>query len=162
MSSDNPWKDAFEIKSYTSRLNSPEYFNTLLGVGNRKELHPTDEDDTVRYTVNTTELSITGNRELNVKGPPYKKTYAGSKYVVFFEWLKNVKNYTKNSNKDEIYYIMQSMKNRNLNLYTEIDNIFNTLLRAVNTSGSRRRRPSRKYKKSKRVLRKKSRSTRRR
>ena len=37
-----------------------------------------------------------------------------------------------------------------------------TLVNSMSKSGSRRRRPSRKYKKSKRVLRRKSRSTRRR
>ena len=101
------------------------------------------------YTVRTTEQTITNGVTA--------KSYKDTKHVDFFNSL-NGKGGTVSEGK--WYQIKDTMKNFFPADLAKVDTIFKTLVKA--SGGSRRRRPSRKYKKSKRVLRRKSRSTRRR
>lgn len=160
----NPWENAFDLKSGTARLNSHEYFDVLLGDDKTAEYIEPQSGDVPLYTVDTNLLIIKGKHRHSDK--IVRKTYASTKYTTFFAWLKTIKAYTNNNDPSIItYHIMNSMKERNPNLFNKITNIFNTELKDTTLqtgSSRRRRRHSRKYKKSKRLLRRKSRSTRRR
>jgi hypothetical protein len=137
-------------------------FNSILEREKVKSPDSDDENKQVMYEVNTGALVITCN---NSKcQTPIKRHFAFTKYINFFHWLSELKNdiITKQG---EDSYIIRGRINMYPNLSSAIVNIFNTLPPSFMSGGSlrhRNRRPSRKYKKSKRVLRRKSRSTRRR
>jgi hypothetical protein len=101
------------------------------------------------YTVRTTEQTITNGVTT--------KSYKDTEHVNFFNSLNGTGGTVSEGN---WYQIKQTMNDFFPAKLSEVNNIFKTLVKA--SGGSRRRRPSRKYKKSKRVLRRKSRSTRRR
>ena len=158
----NPWENAFDLKSGTAILNNTTYFDGLLGDKKDAQYKP-KSDDVPLYTVDTNLLRITytpigSDKEVT-------KSYASTIYTTFFTWLKTIKAYT-NNNDDRIttYHIMNSIKDTNPELFKKIKSIVDKLeisSRTLFNNGGRRRH-SRKYKKSKRVLRRKSRSTRRR
>lgn len=170
MNSANPWENAFKLDTGTARLNSNTYFDELL---TKEDLEKKDKpetfiqfDDTgVGYTVNTSMKTIECRDKNIACNPPLKRTYVRSNYDHFFDsWLQNATLLSEYITKtDHSYHINKHMNSRYSNLYNKITDIFKQLPPAIGTGGSRRhRRPSRKYKKSKRVLRRKSRSMRRR
>ena len=157
----NPWESAFNITTNTSRLNSPMYFDGLLGDKKYDKYSEPESGGMSLYTVDTEFLTIS---KLITSDKTVTKTYASTKYIIFFDWLKTIKAYTNNDNpKITTYYIMNSIKATNPDLFRKINIIFDELSLSTRWSmSSGRRRHSRKYKKSKRTLRRKSRSTRRR
>lgn len=159
--SKNPWVSIFEPPSY--RFNTLSAFDDILKEQNVPLVESNDSEETYLYEVNTVSLTIRciENAECN---PPLNRHFAGSKYTTFFTWLSNKRDYVGKIT-ETTYSIKRSIIKNNRQLYEGILQIFNKLPRPVNggaTGSLRRRRPSRKYKKTKRVLRRKSGSTRRR
>jgi|688.fasta_scaffold744777_1 hypothetical protein len=161
----NPWESAFNITTNTSRLNSPMYFDGLLGDKKYDKYSEPESGGMSLYTVNTEFLTISKSKLITSdKTVTVTKTYASTRYITFFNWLKTIKAYTNNDDpKITTYHIMNSIRTTNPDLFRKINIIFDELsLSTTRSMSSGRRRHSRKYKKSKRVLRRKSRSTRRR
>jgi hypothetical protein len=157
---DNPWLQIFVRNQ--GRYIPDATFDSILKSEKVKSTDSDDENKQVMYEVDTVELVITCN---NSKcQTPIKRHFASTKYINFFDWLSKLKNDIITKQGDDSY-IIRGRINMYPNLSSAIVNIFNTLQPSVGSGGSlrrRNRRPSRKYKKSKRVLRRKSRSTRRR
>jgi hypothetical protein len=147
----NVWANAFD--GTVTNWNKTDYFNQLL---KQQNIDITDSaTGRVLYSVNTTTLTIT-NKQVT---PNVTKRYSNSKYNIFFYWLGLVKNYSIITGNDT-YDIMSNIISDNKHLYHKINVIFNKLEHSIAGGRSRRhRRCSCKYKKSKRVLRRKFRST---
>jgi hypothetical protein len=161
MSNVNPWVSEFNVDTGVRKFISPKVLDSILASDIKVQLErPNDEP---MYVVDKPRLQIKRFGE----SISQSKTFANSNYTTFFEWLSKQKDYVEVDKTDITKYkIMSSIKNVP-NLSSAITIIFNKLNTSVTEmlGGSlrrRNRRPSRKYKKSKRVLRRKSRSTRRR
>jgi hypothetical protein len=133
------------------------YFNDLLKY--KSHISSPSVNGRCCYLVSPFESTIT---DCDKRKTPYKRSYL-KEYTSFFSWLKTVKFYTatpppSEPNHPDSYCILESMRANNPELFNNIDIIFRGLPASVHGG---RRRHSRKYKKSKRVLRRKSRSTRR-
>jgi hypothetical protein len=118
---------------------------------------PTASDAKRLYFVDTVEKTI----QILYKFPNSKYKYTEPDHIKFFEELpKKAGGGIYTAGFTTKYYITELMRTLFDGHLKTVNAIFNEL--RSNKGGSRRRRPSRKYKKSKRVLRRKSRSTRRR
>ena len=173
--SKNPYITIFNDTSRI-RYNSPSEFDNILKENKPKVTLEKSNDElspaTDLYEVDTNLLTIKciHNKCRNRDERKNKRQYSNSKYATFIYWLAKNAMYGRPKN-DSIYTISMSIP-ENAALYEGILACFNDLppamdfhsmiYRAGATGSLRRRRPSRKYKKSKRVLRKKSCSTRRR
>lgn len=104
-------------------------------------------------------------RNKTVKGVVGKeRPYEGTEHQTFFDELPVASGIVQNG---DVFLVKETLRNSFHEILEELERRFGQLKAPAGTGagsdgGSRRRRPSRKYKKSKRVLRRKSRSTRRR